>query len=218
MKALRETFPSVDFDNPSSSGSSAAASGLIASETASTASSSHARVSATSKSVQSEEENAQHILRTNAYHNSESQVLSALLTRLFQNESSTSSGQSYLGDGGHADSVETVSTAVESDDCARTSSDKGMRRSLDSISDSSDADKRLFPIKQLIHGTDEEAFLKIRHARRRRTRRRSTASTAAPPAVSRGQLGAKLAVSIIDKLCVIMNYMLHNKANNKLHN
>ena len=26
----------------------------------------------------------------------------------------------------------------------------------------SDADKRLFPIKQLIHGTDEEAFLKIR--------------------------------------------------------
>ena len=30
--------------------------------------------------------------------------------------------------------------------------------------------------------------------------------------MSRGQLGAKLAVSIIDKPCVIMNYMLYNKA------
>ena len=71
-------------------------------------------------------------------------------------------------------------------------------------------DEELFPIKQLIHGRDEEAFLKIRH--KGRTRRRSTASTAAPPAVSRGQLGAKLAVSIVDKPCVIMNYMLYNKA------
>ena len=162
MKALRETFPSIDFDNRSrisSSISSAAAAGLIASETTSTASSNIAGISATSKSVQLEEEYAQHIIRTSAYQNSESQILSAFLARLVQNESSTSSNnQSDLGDGGHADGGGTVSTAIESDDCIKTSSDEDkrriihniadsssdedMRRILDSIADSSDEDKR----------------------------------------------------------------------------
>ena len=54
----------------------------------------------------------------------------------------TSSDQPYLGDGGHADGGGTVSTAIESDDCIKQSSDEDMRRILDKHADSSDEDKR----------------------------------------------------------------------------